>query len=76
VTRALSDIIPNPSTRAFLGRVYRQWGVEWAAALTGALAAGDLIDCGDASAGEQPAALPASSGAPSGREQAVQVRLW
>lgn len=47
VTRALSDLIPDPDTRAFIGRVYRAWGVDWAAVLTEAIAEGVLIDCGD-----------------------------
>lgn len=46
VTRALSDIIPDPDTRAFIGRVYRAWGEDWAAVLTRDLHSGDLIDMG------------------------------
>lgn len=46
MTRALSEIIPNPDTRAFIGRVFRAWGVEWAAVLTEAIAEGVLIDMG------------------------------
>lgn len=68
MTRELRDIIPNPSTRAFIRAVYQQWGVEWAAVLTGALAAGDITDCGDTPPGDGAAQVPASSGAPGGRD--------
>lgn len=46
MTRALSDLIPDPDTRAFIGRVYRAWGVEWAAVVTQAIYEGVLIDMG------------------------------
>ena len=46
VSRDLSQYIPSPDTRAFIGRVFRAWGVEWAAVLTEAIAEGVLIDMG------------------------------
>jgi hypothetical protein len=46
VSRDLSHYIPDPDTRAFIGRVFRAWGVEWAAVLTEAIAEGVLIDMG------------------------------
>lgn len=67
MTRALADLIPDPDTRAFIGRVYRAWGEEWAAVLTREIAEGVLIDCGP-SICERQEEVPASSGAVGGPE--------
>lgn len=47
MTTRLSDYIRDPDTRAFIGRVYRAWGVEWAAEITKAIHEGVLFDMGD-----------------------------
>jgi hypothetical protein len=65
VSRDLSHYIPDPDTRAFIGRVFRAWGVEWAAVLTREIAEGVLIDCGP-SVCERQEAMPLSPGASGG----------